>query len=91
MSNIKYSKLRYFKIVTGKHFLDLTQKITEAKGDDRLEAMETITLGLHLLDTLSVKDAKEEFNRLQKKEFLEEKYEILDTVDGLSLAADLMK
>lgn len=91
MSNIKYSKLRFFKIITGKHFLDLTQKITEAKGDERLEAMEIITLGLHLLDTMSVKDAKEEFIRLIKKENEHEKYDILDSVDGLSLASDLMK
>lgn len=91
MSQVKYSKLRNFKIVTGEHFLDLTQKISEGKGDVRLDAMETVTLALYLLDTESnVSDAKKEYQRLTKPENADEKYDILDAVDGVELANDVM-
>lgn len=79
---IKYSTLKNFKVVTGKHFLEVEKASKD--GDDydkRFDALETMTLGLQLLADLDPLNAHKEFKRLIKPENEIERYDILDNAD----------
>lgn len=88
---LKYSKLRNFKIITGQHFLELQGIIGSASDDKKLDAMETMTIGLYLLDTHhDVVEAKKEYTRLNNKDNADEYYDIVDNVDLEELVADVL-
>lgn len=89
---VKYSKIKNFKIVTGKHFLELEQE--SKSGSDyaaRFAALETITLGLYLLDSYDLQTARKEFTRLNAVENEAEKYDIIDNVDIDELISDVIE
>ena len=87
MAQIKYSKFKHFKIVTGAHFLDLISKAKDASGEKQINALETLTLGLYLMDTLDLLEAQKEFKRLINND---EKYDIIDNVDPFELMEDFI-
>lgn len=89
MSKVKYSKLKNFKLVTGRHLLDVVQVVGEGTGEEKIEALEVLTLGLYLLDTYNVIDARKEYQRLTKEGNSDELYDIIDNVDPAELADDL--
>lgn len=89
MSKVKYSKLKNFKLVTGQHLLDVVQRVGEGTGEEKIEALEALTLGLYLLDTYNVIDARKEYQRLTKEGNSDELYDIIDNVDPAELADDL--
>lgn len=89
MSKVKYSKLKNFKLVTNQHLLDVVQKVGEGTGEEKIEALEVLTLGLYLLDTYNIIDARKEYQRLTKEGNDDERYDIIDNVDPAELADDL--
>lgn len=89
MSKVKYSKLKNFKLVTGQHLLDVVQKVGEGTGEEKIDALEVLTLGLYLLDAYNVIDARKEYQRLTKDGNSDELYDIIDNVDSAELADDL--
>lgn len=89
MSKVKYSKLKNFRLVTGEHLLDIVQKVGEGTGEEKIEALEVLTLGLYLLDTYNVIDARKEYQRLTKEGNSDALYDIIDNVDPAELADDL--
>lgn len=89
MSKVKYSKLKNFRLVTGEHLLDIVQKVGEGTGEEKINALEVLTLGLYLLDAYNVIDARKEYQRLTKEGNDDERYDIIDNVDPAELADDL--
>lgn len=87
---IKHSKLRNFKIVTGKHYLDVTQKTNSKDAEEQLDALQSLTLGLYLLDVYELPEARKEYKRLTQAENFDELMDILDTVDVAELQNDII-
>lgn len=88
---IKYSKMKNFKIVTGRHLLELEQESKSgADYSKQFAALETLTLGLYLLDAHDLATAKREFTRLSLPENELEKYDIIDNVNIDELISDVV-
>lgn len=79
---IKYSKIKDFKLVTGHHFLELEQDASNSNDySKRFEALETLTLGLYLVNNFDVVTAKKEYERLTSPTGEAEKYRLIEDVD----------
>ena len=69
--------------------MDVVQKVGEGTGEEKIEALEVLTLGLYLLDNYNVIEARKEYQRLTKEGNDGERYDIIDNVDPAELADDL--
>ena len=89
---IKHSAIHNFKLVTGANLFEVIQKAEDkADFEKMIEAIQVLTLGLYLLDSFDVVEARSEYRRLNQKDNESERFDILDAVDVFELLEDLNK
>lgn len=88
---LKYSKLKDFKLVTGHHLLELQGQVRTNNPEESIKALQTITLGLYLIDSMDIQTARREFTRLSQPDNEAELFDIIDNVDVQELLDDVIQ
>lgn len=88
---LKYSKLKDFKLVTGHHLLELQGQVGTDNPEESIKALQTITLGLYLIDSMDIQTARREFTRLSQPDNEAELFDIIDNVDVQELLDDVIQ
>ena len=68
----------------------MAQKTNSKDAEEQLDALQSLTLGLYLLDVYELPEARKEYKRLTQAENLDELMDILDTVDVAELQNDII-
>lgn len=86
---IPFRKIKNFKLITGTNLLEQEDLTRSSDFEIRMKAIETIILGIYLMNNMNTLQARNEYVRLSKPENEDERYDIIEDLELDELLSDV--
>jgi hypothetical protein len=86
---IPFRKIKNFKLITGTNLLEQEDLTRSSDFEIRMKAIETIILGIYLMNNMNTLQARNEYVRLSKPENEDELYDIIEDIELDELLSDV--
>lgn len=86
---IPFRKIKNFKLITGTNLLEQEDLTRSSDFEIRIKAIETIILGIYLMNNMNTLQARNEYVRLSKSENEDERYDIIEDIELDELLSDV--
>lgn len=86
---IPFRKIKNFKLITGTNLLEQEDLTRSSDFEIRMKAIETIILGIYLMNNMNTLQARNEYVRLSKPENEDERYDIIEYIELDELLSDV--
>lgn len=86
---IPFRKIKNFKLITGTNLLEQEDLTRSSDFEIRIKAIETIILGIYLMNNMNTLQARNEYIRLSKPENEDERYDIIEDIELDELLSDV--
>jgi hypothetical protein len=86
---IPFRKIKNFKLITGTNLLEQEDLTRSSDFEIRMKAIETIILGIYLMNNMNTLQARNEYIRLLKPENEDERYDIIEDIELDELLSDV--
>lgn len=86
---IPFRKIKNFKLITETNLLEQEDLTRSSDFEIRIKAIETIILGIYLMNNMNTLQARNEYVRLSKPENEDERYDIIEDIELDELLSDV--